>query len=841
VIAAAGNSNLETPIYPASYDNVLSVGSSTINDERTYFSNFGRTLDLVAPGDVIYTTQYNDSYVYESGTSLSAPLVSGAAALVWSVHPEFTGLQVAEQLRVSSNASIYDKNPAFLNKLGYGRLDVLSALTKQGPSVRVGNQKLFGENSGSPGPGEPTTLLLDFTNYLAPTSASLVATISTTSPYATITRDSYVIGSLGTGVTRPNTDNPFQLTLSAGLPLDEVIEILVTISDQSYEDHQLINISIPSYIDIRENNIITSLSANGRIAYGAPETQSNGSGFLYSEEHLLYEMGLVMGTSSTDLYNNVRAVGGVWDADFIRQGEMQKQTPAKRSYSEVSGAVKTIDDRLDVGYRSLVWNEDPNRNFIIIEYTVKNTTAVDINDFYMGLFADWDIADEGAHDRAGWDADTRLGYVFPVGALQMPRAGIQALTGQPQYHAIDNDQALAGNPFGLYDGFTNDEKFTSISEGVARTTAGASTAGGDVSHTVGSGPYLIHAGETITLAFALHAAMTQDDLIASAKHADTVYNYTLKAPLPVIADTKACADLPTVLKPTGASAFNLYRTPLGGQPVATGPTLSIGPISRDSVVYIANADHTYESLRTPATISVVGRPHVEALGIIQFCEGGNVTLQTAEANGYLWSTGETTQSITVSSSGSYSVEALREEISCPSDNSQKVQVNPLPDASFTTSPAVLYADQATTFTANNNEALSWLWQVKDGGSGEGLEFLYTFPKEGVYTVALTVTDINQCVGKSSAEVGLITGIESAESVVAVYPNPVVSDRMQIRLPEEAEVFLEIIDVMGRLVLACTGQGSELATLNTGALQNGQYVLRVSYDGRTITQKFIIAR
>jgi subtilisin family serine protease len=120
VVAAAGNSNLETPIYPASYDYVISVASSTSTDERASFSNFGSTIDIMVPGLGILTTAYDDAYYSDSGTSLSTPMVAGAAALVWSKFPTLSALQVAEQLRVSADENIYANNPAYLYKLGKG-------------------------------------------------------------------------------------------------------------------------------------------------------------------------------------------------------------------------------------------------------------------------------------------------------------------------------------------------------------------------------------------------------------------------------------------------------------------------------------------------------------------------------------------------------------------------------------------------------------------------------------------------------------------------------------------------------------------------------------------------
>ena len=841
VIAAAGNSNLEAPIYPASYDNVLSVGSTTINDERTFFSNYGRTVDIVAPGEDLYTTQFKDTYVYESGTSLSTPIVSGAAALVWSMHPDYSPLQVAEQLRVSADASIYAKNPAFLHKLGYGRLDVLAALTKESPSVRVSNQQFVNASNTIPAPGETALLYLDFTNYLMAASGALSASISTASPHATILQGTYPVGALGTGEMRRNSSAPFTIALSPGLPLDEVVEILVTISDGGYEDHQWVNFSIASYIEIRENNIITSLSANGRIGYGAPDTQSNGSGFLYNEESLLFEMGLMIGTSSADLQNNVRAVGGNYDADFLPQTKMKKETPGQKSYSEVSGSVSSGSEALDVGYRSLVWNESPDRNFIILEYTIENRTAAVMNDLYFGQFADWDIADQGAHDRAAWDAGTRLGYVFPAVGTQQPRTGIQVLTGSPQYRAIDNDPSISGNPFGLYDGFTDDEKFTSISGGIARTGAGSAPNGGDVSHTVGSGPYTINAGETITIAFALHAAMSQEELIASAKRADTVYNYTLRAPLAVIDETKACAGGTAELKPTGASTFHLYRSFTGGEPIVTGPTLILGPISRDTVVYIANADESYESLRVPAAISVVLPPAIDPLGETLFCQGESVELDAGPGDDYRWNTGETERIITVRSTGTYSVEVKRQGIYCLSTNSATVVTHELPEASFTTLPVVPVAGETIIFSANETDATTWIWQVQGGDGGEGPQFIYSFPEEGVYKVTLSVTDSNLCSNTTTLDVGLITGVETRLSDVALYPNPVVDDLVRVSVPMGINFVLEVYDVTGRRMMVREGNSEELSSFNTTSLRNGQYMLRITSGAQVTTHKFVVQR
>ena len=115
---------------PADADSVISVGAVNSEGDIAYFSSHGPTYDgrikpeVCARGVSTWCVNANsDSYRTASGTSLSAPLVSGAAAVILSAHPDWTPMQVREAMMMTS-----DRVDTPDNDYGYGVIDVMAAI-----------------------------------------------------------------------------------------------------------------------------------------------------------------------------------------------------------------------------------------------------------------------------------------------------------------------------------------------------------------------------------------------------------------------------------------------------------------------------------------------------------------------------------------------------------------------------------------------------------------------------------------------------------------------------------------------------------------------------------------
>ncbi len=526
VVAAAGNDGNEIHFFPSAYKFVLSVASTNDTDTKSGFSNYGTFVDVSAPGSNIYSTYFNNTYTGSSGTSMAAPIAAGAAAIVKAQFPFYTGLQIGEQLRVTSD-NIDGINPAYAGKLGRGRINLFRALSESAKSVRMENLFLTDNNDDTFVANDTLRISGDIINFLNPLS-NLTVTLSTTSSAVTIIDNSTTPGAMGSLATSNNLADPFLVKINPSAVQNAKILFRLTFNDGAYTDIQQFELIVNvDYINVTKNDIGTTITSKGRLGYNNTG-QSEGLGFTYKgSATMMYEGGLMIGANSNQVSDNVRgASNGQTDNDFQSVLKVATVIPTVKSEFDLFGKFNdalagATTMNLLVDHQLYVWSTFADRKYVIVEYTIKNNGSSNISGLHAGIFSDWDIMDYNKN-KISEDAATRMGYAWSTENNGL-FAGIKLLTPGPFIHnAMDN---LGGGSGGINiaDGYSSAEKYQGLSTN--RATAGGAGVGNDIIDVVSTGPYSISPGNSIVVAFALIGGDSLSDIISSAIAAQIKYDF----------------------------------------------------------------------------------------------------------------------------------------------------------------------------------------------------------------------------------------------------------------------------------------------------------------------------
>jgi serine protease len=207
-IAAAGNNSNAFPYYPAAYAGVLAVSAVDADKTLTAYSNFGSTIDIVAPGgdslQAVWSTWAHDTgtgiqplYADLTGTSMAAPHVAGVIALMKAVYPDLTP---AELDTILSNGSITEDlgPPGRDDEYGYGLIDARLAVLQA--SLMAGGVQLPPVLSLNPDALYFGSTLTDLTIAASNIGGSglEITNIVTDVPWLTVTEKAVNINHLGT-------------------------------------------------------------------------------------------------------------------------------------------------------------------------------------------------------------------------------------------------------------------------------------------------------------------------------------------------------------------------------------------------------------------------------------------------------------------------------------------------------------------------------------------------------------------------------------------------------------------------------------------------------------------
>ncbi len=254
IVASAMNAATDEHYYPAAMRGVVAVAATDRRDIKASFSNYGSWIDISAPGvDIVSTVPTGhcarcDSSGYRpmSGTSMAAPMVTGALSVIAAVYPAESPTDHLIRL-MRSVESIDADNPRYLHQLGVGRLNLHRALTDQPrPGLRLVGLEVRdrdGDQDSLIDAGEIIDLIVSLRGTGLPVQG-ISTVLSTSDPYATITQS---LSSFPDVTFDHDTDNrllPFTLTISRSLPYGYRLPVTLSITANSFT--QVIGFEIDS-------------------------------------------------------------------------------------------------------------------------------------------------------------------------------------------------------------------------------------------------------------------------------------------------------------------------------------------------------------------------------------------------------------------------------------------------------------------------------------------------------------------------------------------------------------------------------------------------------------------
>lgn len=530
VIAAAGNDGIEGAIYPSGYSNALSVAWLDIGGRKNGSSNFGYMVDVGAVGSSVRNTTIGTSYVSKSGTSMASPFVSGLAALVKSEHPEWGPLRIASQIRASARDNSGDNLASLSSKLGNGVIDAHKAVTTDLPGLTI-TDYAFGEGENQPQIGSNNPLKITITNYGKAVS-NISLNLEALERGLSITEAPTSIASLAHNESI-EIDVTFRISPLFDLYSQPAFRVEYTQSSESYSDFGVVAIDPLILSNISSESLLSTISADGTIGFLDPTTGVGGVGIIpYNEErgefssqdNMLFSGSFMLGVNGT-VYDRAISQNGT-DRDFTPSGLLQVVDNTQAT--EMTGTFGTnfnAEHDLDIQTTAYAPNATNAANTLILQYAISNNGESTVDEVYPGLYFDWDIISY-AENTVHYNSEEEVIFVKDSESETELFTGVSPMTVPSSMLAIDNtyDTGNSGVNFGVYydsddaalDGYTETEKWTSLTAGKDKTTQTAT----DVSVAAGIGPYVLDAGETVTAGFIIGYGRTESEMlnhIAEAK------------------------------------------------------------------------------------------------------------------------------------------------------------------------------------------------------------------------------------------------------------------------------------------------------------------------------------
>ena len=527
VVAACGNTNTEVYWYPASYENVLSVAGTNQNDQKwvssaTSGSTYNYKVDIAAPCIGFTVTNLGTTqYLTPSGggTSYAAPIVSGSAGILRSYYPNYSALQIAELLKISADViDTIEYNLQYVGKIGAGRLNLYNALTiEPTPSIVFKNYEIiYQENK--------VIVNGDFINYLTK-AENLTISASIFNPNIRLENEIIFFDDLETYSTY-HSENEIIIYLSEDIDYTQKIQLIFTYSDDNgYHATQVIEFYPKiNYNTVKTDILELSVFANGRLGFSNIDHILGNGLKINNDVDILSECGIIAGTNATNVFcapiKRESSFTPILQPILVEDENFDYHSI---SQFDNSATGSLLEFKVEQNIYSKSGNE--NKNFIILEYSLINTSNRDITNFYFGLFSDWDLINP-ANNSTEYDETNKFLYC-KSNENQTTYAGIKLLTNQP----VNNYSALMKSTDGIVNipgGFADIEKIYMISN------TNSIQQNKDVAIYTGAGPFNIKQNDTVKIAFSILVSLDYYNFMQALNAAKQVYSDMYKDTISIL-------------------------------------------------------------------------------------------------------------------------------------------------------------------------------------------------------------------------------------------------------------------------------------------------------------------
>lgn len=547
VFIAAGNENTYVGS-PASNPDFFGVGAVDSLNVKWYTrgpSPCDRSKikpDVVAPGVNIQSTRGalgTGGYSSRSGTSFASPLTAGVGALLRQYNPELAPEEVYNVIR----GSAFDLGAAGPDTIfGWGLVNAESALggvtAPSRPSFAVTSISVSAGEDNTIDPGEQVILTLGVINNGA-SASSVNGALASLSADVNVTTGTASFGSMPAGIIRNNSP-AFVLQFSPLIPRGVLRQFRLALSAGAFSDTVTFSLAVGGVPEQPTQSYASHDINRAGLAltnYGVLGTDSDdGGGFLYprgtsqQREHL-YQGALLLATGPATIsdagYSETQPPGNAvsfnYDFAVAQNGNIVKSTPGLHADQQISGVYNdsraTIPLGITVTQFSYAWSAAPDEEYAIVEYNLAGPSNRNVDGLHVAVHMDWDVGGSSGGDRAGFDRNARLAYMYDSNGGSW--VGHALLTqGVAGFRALEFNRDISN-------GFTAAVKFAAMTEGGGRDTLESES--GDWSVLLSAGPVYLKPGRNVPVAFAVIGGSSLAELRARASAARERYSQVAAA------------------------------------------------------------------------------------------------------------------------------------------------------------------------------------------------------------------------------------------------------------------------------------------------------------------------